>query len=55
MFQDFDNSESEFRCETFKYEMWVGFADRPFGAIWNIKAENHIVEGEGDRGSMREV
>jgi len=35
--------------------MWVGLAHCALGAVWNIEAEDDIVEGEGDGGSVGEM
>ena len=53
--QYLDYPQSQFRCEAFEDEMWVGFADSASGTVWDIMAKNNIVEGERHCRTMWEM
>lgn len=55
VFQYLDDSESQFRCKAFEDKVWVGFTDGSSGTVWDIMAENDIVERERYCGAVWEV
>lgn len=44
VFQDSHDAESQSGCESFEYQVRVRFADGAAGAVWNIMAEDDVVE-----------
>lgn len=55
VFQDLDNTLTQFRCKSLKDQVWVALRDGSASSIGNIGSKDDVVQRETDCWAMREM